>query len=667
MHCNKGVEAAPPGRGIAVLMRCAPMSNQLSDVVQPSPSPNNPPHTHEPPKNGFWLLFVGCVGVVYGDIGTSPLYAFREAMLAAGAAHNGVQRADVIGILSLILWSLTIIVTLKYVLILLRADNDGEGGTLSLMALAERAMKRRSTGVFLLGIAGAALFFGDSMITPAISVLSAVEGLKLVTPAFEPFVLPITIGIIIALFVIQRRGTAAVAAFFGPITIAWFLLLGLGGVLHIADDIEILAAINPLHAVTFVASNGMLGLIALGAVFLAVTGAEALYADLGHFGKKPIQAAWMGLVFPSLALNYLGQGALVLARPETIESPFFLLYPEWALIPVVIVATAATIIASQAVITGAYSLARQAIQLGLLPRLEVRHTSDAHAGQIYMPQINLLLLLGVLFLVILFGSSSKLATAYGIAVTGTMVVTACLAFIVVWRRWNWPVWAAALLMAPFLIIDLIFLGANLIKLFDGGYVPLGIGIAFMICMWTWTRGSAILISKTRRNDIPLTEIIAMLAKSPPQIVKGTAVFLTADPQTAPPALLHSLKHYKVLHEKNVILTIRNSPLPRIADADRVQIEPLSDLFMRVIITFGYMEEPNIPRGLALCRRMGWRFDIMSTSFFLSRRTLKASRQGEMPLWQDNLYILLAHNAADASTYFQIPTGRVVEIGTQITV
>jgi KUP system potassium uptake protein len=627
-------------------------------------SPQETPETH---NASFWTLFVGCIGVVYGDIGTSPLYALREALLAAGAAHGGAQRADVIGLLSLILWTLTIIVTLKYVVILLRADNDGEGGTLSLMALAQRALGRPSTPVFLLGVAGASLFFGDSMITPAISVLSAVEGLKLVTPAFEPYVLAITIGIIIGLFVVQKRGTAAVASFFGPVTIVWFILLAVGGLRHIADDIGVLAAINPFYAVDFLLKNGVLGLIALGAVFLAVTGAEALYADLGHFGRKPIQMAWIVLVFPSLALNYLGQGALVLAHPAAIENPFFLLYPDWALIPVVVIATLATIIASQAVITGAFSLARQAIQLGLLPRLDVRHTSDEHAGQIFMPQINLMLLIGVLFLVILFGSSSKLATAYGIAVTGTMVVTACLAFIVVWKRWNWPVWAAALLMTPFLVIDLIFLGANLVKLFEGGYVPLGIGAAFMISMWTWRRGSTILLTKTKRDDIPVLDLISMLEKKPPQRVAGTAVFLTGAPDTAPTALLHSLKHYKVLHEKNVILTVVNSNKPRVGDNARVQIQEIGDSFMRVAMTFGYMEEPNVPRALALCRKMGWKFDIMSTSFFLSRRTLKAARRGEMPAWQDNLFILLAHNAADASSYFQIPTGRVVEIGTQITV
>jgi KUP system potassium uptake protein len=667
---NRGVNRAPPGRGIAVLTRCAQMSDQKTDALQPSyPVEDKISVTsqNDHPKSSSWLLFIGCIGVVYGDIGTSPLYAFREAMMAAGAAHNGVQRADVIGILSLILWSLTIIVTLKYVVILLRADNDGEGGTLSLMALAQRAMGRHSTIVFLLGVTGASLFFGDSMITPAISVLSAVEGLKLVTPAFTPYVLAITIGIIIGLFMVQKHGTAAVANFFGPITAIWFLLLGLGGFVHLADDMAILQAINPVHAVSFLINNGTLGLIALGSVFLAVTGAEALYADMGHFGRKPIQLVWIVLVFPALALNYLGQGALVLAHPDALENPFFLLYPEWALLGMVILATIATIIASQAVITGAYSLSRQAIQLGLLPRLEIRHTSAETEGQIYLPQINMLLLIGVLFLVVLFGSSDKLATAYGIAVTGTMVVTACLAFIVVWRWWNWPVWAAGALMLPFLIIDAIFLGANLVKIFEGGYVPLGIGILFMISMWTWMRGTQILREKTHKDDIPLVDLIDILTKKPPMTVKGTAVFLTGDPETAPPALMHSLKHYKVLHEKNVMLTVINSDAPRVAEDERIRMEPINDQFMRVFMTFGYMDEPNVPKALAQCRKMGWRFDIMSTSFFVSRRTLKVARNHAMPLWQDQLFIRLAHNAADASSYFQIPTGRVVEIGAQVSV
>jgi KUP system potassium uptake protein len=637
---------------------------KIMDKKQDSPPVGEiPVHT----KAGFATLMIGSIGVVYGDIGTSPLYALREALHAAGAAHSGVQRADAIGLLSLILWTLMIIVTLKYVVILLRADNDGEGGTLSLMALARRSMGGKSMPVFLLGVAGAAMFFGDALITPAISVLSAVEGLKLVTPALDHYVLPITIVIIFGLFLVQRRGTAAVAAWFGPIMLVWFLVMAIGGLLHVADDPGIVAAINPWHAVRFVATNGAVGLVALGAVFLAVTGAEALYADLGHFGRKPIQVAWIFIAFPSLALNYMGQSALVLANPKALENPFFLLYPEWALLPMVILATMATIIASQAVITGAYSLTRQAIQLRLLPRFDILHTSAEQEGQIYMPQINTLLLIGVLFLCVLFGSSSKLATAYGISVTGTMVVTACLAFIVVWKHWGWPIWAAGLLMLPFFVIDLVFLGANLIKLTEGGYVPLLLAGGVMVSMWTWVKGTHILFTKTRKQDVPMVELARMLAKKPPQRVAGTAVFLTSDPNTTPGALLHSLKHYKVLHEKNVLLTIKGSNAPRVAIADRVSMEQIDDNFSSVTITFGYMEEPNVPKALALCRKQGWKFDIMSTSFFLSRRSIKAAERSSMPAWQDNLFIIMAHNASDASEYFRIPTGRVVEIGSQITI
>ncbi len=616
---------------------------------------------------GFWTLTLGSIGVVYGDIGTSPLYAFREALSAAGASHQGVLRADVIGVLSLILWALIVIVTVKYVFILLRADNDGEGGTLSLLALAQRALGRSTPVIFFLGAAGAALFYGDALITPAISVLSAVEGLKLVTSGFEPYILPLSVAIIVGLFLVQSHGTAGVAIWFGPITLVWFVAMAVGGLLHIADDPGVFAAFDPRHAVAFLAGNGKVGLVALGAVFLAVTGAEALYADLGHFGRRPIQFAWLAVVFPALALNYLGQGALVLARPETLENPFFLLYPSWALLPMVALATMATVIASQAVITGAFSLTRQAIQLRLLPRLEIRHTSETQAGQIYMPQVNLLLLVGVLLLVFLFGSSSRLATAYGIAVTGTMLVTACLAFVIVWKHWRWPLWAAAALILPFLVVDLVFLGANLLKLFEGGYVPVLLALAIMVVMSTWVRGTKILFEKARRSDVSIADLAASLEKKPPVLVPGTAVFLTSDPDTAPAALLHSLKHYKVLHEANVLLTIMTATVPRVADADRVRIEQIGGRFSRIVLTFGYMEEPNVPAALALCRKSGWKFDIMSTSFFLSRRSIKASPRGGMPLWRDRIYILLAANATDATDYFRIPTGRVVEIGSQMTV
>ncbi|MCX5512079.1 potassium transporter Kup [Kaistia algarum] len=616
---------------------------------------------------GFWTLALGSVGVVYGDIGTSVIYAFREALHAAETAHGEIVREDVVSIISLILWTLTIIVTLKYVVILLRADNNGEGGTLSLMALASRTMGKSAPIVFLLGVAGAALFYGDAVITPAISVLSAVEGLKLVTPSLDRYVIPITIAIITALFLVQRYGTARVASLFGPITAVWFVVMTIGGFTHIADDPGIFAALNPYHAVRYIVTNGYTGLIVIGAVFLSVTGAEALYADLGHFGRKPIQAAWLAFVFPALAANYLGQGALVLAHPEALANPFFLLFPEWAVLPIVILATMATVIASQAVITGAFSMTRQAIQLKLLPRMEIEHTSEHHAGQIYMPQVNSLLMIAVLMLVVLFGSSSKLATAYGISVTGEMVITACLAFIVVWRFWRWPIWVAALLIAPFLVIDLVFLGANLIKITEGGWVPLLFAFSIMVIMRSWVRGTKILFDKSRRNDVPLVELVKNLEKSSVVRVPGTAVFLTSDPETAPSSLLHSLKHYRVLHQKNVLLTVISANVPHIDDSERVRIEPVNDSFTRVFMSFGYMETPNVPRALGLCRKQGWKYDIMSTSFFLSRRSIKPANERIFSRLQDKLFIKLAINASDATEYFHIPTGRVVEIGTQMTI
>ena len=615
----------------------------------------------------FWLLTLGSIGVVYGDIGTSPLYALREAVVAAVGSEGAPAREPVLGVASLILWALIVVVTLKYVVILLRADNKGEGGTLALMALAQHAIGKKTGLVVLLGIISGALFYGDAVITPALSVLSAIEGLKIATPAFDPYVVPVTVVILVALFSVQSRGTASVAAFFGPITMIWFIALAVAGLWHIALDPSVLAAINPVHGARFLASHGVIGLFTLGAVFLAVTGTEALYADLGHFGRKPIQFAWIAIVLPSLAINYLGQAALVLANPKAIENPFFLMYPEWALLPMVGLATAATVIASQAVITGAYSLTQQAIQLGLLPRFEVRHTSETQVGQIYMPRVNALLLLGVLLLVALFRSSSALASAYGIAVTGTMVVTAMLAIIVIFKGWRWPLWAALGLMAPFLLIDLTFLGANMLKVAEGGWMPLALGGVVMTVMYTWRRGSRLLFEKTRKSEVPLDPLVAMLERKPPQRVPGTAVFFTSDPTCAPTAMMHSLKHYKVLHEKNVILTIETAPVPRIDPDERVQIEPIGETFSRVRLRFGFMEQPNVPKALAIARKLGWQFDIMSTSFFLSRRTLRLATKSRMPRWQDRLFIGLARSANDATDYFQIPTERVVEVGTQVAV
>lgn len=617
-------------------------------------------------KAGFLALTIGSIGVVYGDIGTSPLYALREAVQAAVGPGNPATEPIVLGILSLIVWALILVVTIKYVIILLRTDNDGEGGTLALMALAARALRQHG-GIVLLGIISAALFYGDAIITPALSVLSAVEGLKIVTPALEPYVVPLTVMILVALFAVQFRGTARVAIFFGPMTLVWFIAIALAGAWHVGQNPTVLHAFNPVHAVTFLANHGIIGLLTLGAVFLVVTGAEALYADLGHFGRAPIRTAWLTVVLPALTINYLGQGALVIANPEAIENPFFRLYPDWALLPMVGLATIATVIASQAVITGAYSITRQAIQLGLLPRMDIRHTSEAQYGQIYMPRVNILLLLGVLLLVVVFRSSSALASAYGIAVTGTMVVTALLAFVVIWKVWRWSPIAAGALIAPFLLIDLTFLAANLLKIVEGGWVPLALGAVLMAVMYTWRRGSGILFEKTRRLETPLGMLVEGLEKRPPLRVPGTAVFLTGDPDSVPTALLHSLKHYKVLHEHNAILTVELADIPRVAEEDRVRIEPLSESFQRVRIRFGFIEVPNVPRALAIARRLGWHFDIMSTSFFLSRRVLRPAAQSEMPRWQDRLFISLARSASDATDYFQIPTGRVVEVGTQVSV
>ncbi len=617
-------------------------------------------------RSSLWGLIIGSIGVVYGDIGTSPLYAFRVAVTTA-TGETGPTSVIVYGILSLILWSLIVIVTLKYVVILLRADNNGEGGTLTLMALAQRAMGQAAVWVPAFGIVGAALFYGDALITPAVSVLSAIEGLNEYNPHFGPFVMPLAGLILVILFAVQMRGTARVAAFFGPVMCVWFVAIALPGVYYIGTNPAILLAFNPAYGVEFLLQHGVIGLATLGAVFLAVTGAEALYADLGHFGKKPIQYAWTGLVLPSLALNYLAQGAAVLADPKVIKHPFYLLYPDWALLPMVLLATAATVIASQAVITGAYSLTRQAIQLGLLPRMEIRHTSESHEGQIYMPRVNTTLLIGVLLLVGMFRSSDALASAYGIAVTGTMVVTAMMAFIVIWKVWQWTPLAAAALMAPFIVVDATFLSANLMKVVEGGWVPLAFGIVMMVIMYTWRRGSRLLFEKTRRLETPLDALVAMLEKKPPQQVAGTAVFLTSDPTSAPTALMHSLKHYKVLHEKNVILSLKTSHTPRVPDEERVRIEPVGKTFSRLTIRFGYMETPNVPKALAIARKLGWQFDIMSTSFFLSRRALKPAARSGMPPWQDRLFITLARTANDATDYFQIPTGRVVEVGTQVTV
>src|SRR5258705_3932935 len=606
------------------------------------------PETHEGPvSTGFWALTLGSIGVVFGDIGTSPLYAFREAV--DGAAHGApVTRVIVLGVLSLILWALLIVVTAKYVLLLLRADNNGEGGTLSLMALGQRALGRRSWPLLALGVVGASMFIGDSMITPAISVLSAVEGLKLVTPALEHYVVPLTIFILVLLFSVQSSGTARVASAFGPVMVVWFTALAAMGLFHIKDDPTVLAAINPYYAIQFVLSHGTIGLVTLGLVFLAVTGGEALYADLGHFGRKPIQAGWLYFGLPSLLINYFGQGALVLSDPSAMENSFYRMVPDTLLLPLVVLATAATVIASQAVITGAISLIRQARQVGLLPRFEGRYTSESHAGQIYLPRVNRLLLLGVILLVLLFRTSSGLASAYGIAVSTTMVADRIIGFVVIWKLWNWRGATAAALIVPFVVVDMTFFSANLLKLLEGAWVPLLFGLLMAVMIWTWRRGASILIMKTRRIEVPLKDLIKSLEKRPPHVVKGTAVFFTSDPNFVPTALVPNLKHHKVLHEHNVILTIETAQTPRVDPSERVRMETISDKFATVRLRFGFMESPNVPKALVIARKLGWQFDIMATSFFVSRRSLKPSTQSRMPQWQDHLFIAMSRAANRAT-------------------
>lgn len=646
----------------------------------PVPESSNPPssngHTlesyapaaHGHGKDKFLALAVGAAGVVYGDIGTSPIYAFRESL--HGAMKDGaLARAEVLGVISLMLWALIFVVTIKYAIFIMRADNKGEGGVLSLMALAQHAIGRRTRMVFLLGVAGAALFYGDAVLTPAISVLSAVEGINLAIPAFNPaWVQPVAIGILVLLFAAQARGTGKVGLVFGPLMIVWFLVLAALGVMHISDDVAIFAAFNPAYAIGFLTSHGTAAFIVLGSVFLCVTGAEALYADMGHFGKGPIRGAWLFFVLPCLALNYLGQGAMVLAHPELAANPFFLMAPDWGLLPLSLLTMAATIIASQAVITGAFSLTQQAIQLGLLPRLEIRFTNEEQRGQVYLPQINWLLLTGVIALVIVFRSSSNLASAYGIAVTATMLVDSFLIYIVMTKLWNFRPWLTVLIVAPFLVVDSAFLGANLLKVFAGGWFPILLGGCLLFMMLTWVRGTGILMAKTRRDSVPLTDLIESLKIGPPARVRGTAVFLTSTLDAAPIALLHNLKHNKVLHERNVILKVVTADTPRVAECNRAVIHKLSEDFVSIELTFGFMESPNVPRVLAQLRKSGGpKFDIMNTSFFLGRRTVLPSQKGGMPHWQDKIYVALARSSTNASDFFHIPSGRAVELGAQIVV
>ena len=630
-------------------------------------------------------LTLGAIGVVFGDIGTSPLYAFREAFQQS--AGDGIDAAEILGVLSLALWALILVVGLKYVVFLTRADNQGEGGVLALTALARRSLREsqgkgaRATVALALGATGASLFYGDAIITPALSVLSAIEGLKTIPGAgslfSEDMIIALTIAILVGLFLIQSRGTASVSKLFGPICVLWFLALGGIGIYHIVDEPSILRVLIPSYGISFLLTHGVIGLFVLGAVFLTVTGAEALTADMGHFGRAPIQLGWFALAFPALSLNYLGQGAFALSalkaaaaagKPFVNQDWFFLMAPGPVRIPLVILATLATIIASQAVITGAYSLTQQAIQLGLLPRLRIRQTSAAHLGQIYLPSINWLLLIGIIILVTQFRTSSAMAAAYGIAVTGTMVVTSCLAYIVVRHHWHWGRPAALMLIVPFLVLDLVFFGANILRVIEGGWVPLVIAGTIGLLIVTWMRGRKIVGAFEGRQAIPLADLAAALAKRPPERVEGTAVFLTANPQNTPGALLHNLKHNKVLHARNLIVTVRTADRPVVAPEERIHVQRIDDNFTAIVLKYGFMETPDVPADLACGTNAALpAIDPMKTSYFIGRNTLKASADEGMPLWQDRIFMFLQRNASDPTDFLRIPPGKVLELGEQVTV
>ena len=619
-----------------------------------------------PDRAQFKTLTLAALGVVFGDIGTSPLYAIREVF---ASPHHPVPITpdNVLGILSLVFWALMLVISGKYVSFIMRADNRGEGGIMALMALALRDVgegKKRKL-ILVLGLFGAALFYGDGVITPTISVLSAVEGLQVITPAFTPFIIPLALIILVFLFVIQRHGTAKVGKLFGPVMIVWFATLTVLGINSILLEPGVLRALNPAWAFSFFAAHPVLGFFSLGAVVLVITGGEALYADMGHFGRRPIATAWFCLVLPALLINYFGQGALLLSNPAAIENPFYLLAPTWALYPMVALSTAATIIASQAVISGAFSITLQAMQLGYLPRFEVRHTSESQMGQIYLPGINWLLLAAVVAAVIGFGSSSNIAAAYGIAVTGTMFITNLLAFVVVCNEWKWRPSLALLCLAPFALIDLGFLAANSTKIIDGGWFPLAFGLLVFIVLSTWKRGRQVLQDKLGQDGIQLAPFIESLSLGGTTRVPGTAVFLTGRPEGVPRALLHSLKHYKVLHERMVIVTIRIFDVPYVPDIDRVEVQALGQDFWRVTVQYGFKDEPDLPEALTLCAPHGLEFDMMDTSFFLGRETLIARVSKEMAYWRVLLFSAMFRNATSITAFFRIPSNRVVELGSQV--
>lgn len=621
-------------------------------------------HHPEAPKS-FTALTLGAVGVVYGDIGTSPIYALREALRPV--ARDGLARTEVLGLLSLLAWTLILVVTVKYVIFLLRQDNRGEGGVLALYTLARLAIGRRSIPTLVLAIAGAALFAGDASITPAISVLSAVEGAGLVFPNLDHWVVPVTMGILFGLFMIQRQGTARIAVAFGPIMVLWFTVLGVTGLWHIAGNPDVLAALNPYYGVEFLIEHRTVAFVVLGALSLAVTGAEALYADLGHFGRKPIMAAWLLLVFPALMLNYFGQGALVLTDPSAIEDPFFRLVPPAILPFLVALATAATVIAAQAVITGAFSITRAAVQLGLLPRLTIRHTSHDQSGQIYIAAINWVLLFLVLWLVVAFGNSGSLASAYGIAVTGTMVVSTALSVIYMNRSGQLSLWLAVAVSAPIGLLEYGFLASNMTKVMDGGYVPLILASLVGLAMWSWWRGTQNMVVKSHKQMVGLSGFVKSMGHSSVHVVPGTAFFLTPDPTVVPSALLHNLKHNRVLHEQNVLLTVETLRVPVATAQERASFEQLDGRFARLTLRFGFMETPNVSRAMVNARKAGLKFDVMSSSFFLGRRRPVVTGAFGFDRLLDRIYAVLTRFSADPSDFYHLPRDRVVELGERVAV
>jgi KUP system potassium uptake protein len=618
------------------------------------------------PTSSRIALTLAALGVVYGDIGTSPLYAVKETF---NSSHGiPLNTENILGGLSAIFWALMIVVSVKYVILVMRADNKGEGGIMALLALASSAVKDhpqwRPT-IMLLGVFGTSLFYGDAVLTPAISVLSAVEGLEVGTAAFKPYVVLIAVGVVMALFALQRKGTSVVGALFGPITVLWFLAIAALGIVAIARNPEVLRALDPLHALAFVTQHGWASFVVLGAVLLAFTGAEALYADMGHFGKGPIRIAWFGLVFPALILNYFGQGALLIASPKALENPFYLLAPAWALYPMVVLATAATVVASQATISGTYSLTRQAIQLDYLPRMQVQQTSAKEIGQIYIPGANLVLMFVIIAVVLGFGSSSKLASAYGVAVTGTMLVTTFLTFFVVRFGWGYPLALCIAATGFFIMVDVAFFSSALLKVAEGGWFPLALGAVVFIVMTTWRRGRVLAIAAQRRTSIPLAPFLESLSAHPPIRVPGTAVFMAGDPEGVPNALLHNLKHFKVLHERVVFLTVVTRNVPWVPASERIVVESLGRGFYRLRVDFGFMDRPDVSAMLDLCKDRGLGFDLMQTTFFLSRTTVIPTRREGMALWRERLFAAMARNARTAADYYNIPANCVIELGTKI--